>query len=73
MQNACKEFLRILQDAEKWGSRLNVEQVGKKLSRLPTGASSLDVFNECKRQGWLLGSAWGPWLTDAGKKHADPN
>jgi len=71
METACKEFVKVLKDAERMGSHLNVTQVSKKLSRLPPNSSPMDVFNECKLRGWVMGSAWGPWLTDEGKKQAN--
>jgi hypothetical protein len=72
MDNACKEFLKILNEAETKGSHLNVTQVSQRMSRIPQGVSANDVYELCKRNGWLMGSSWGPWITDRGKQHIAP-
>jgi hypothetical protein len=71
VQIACKEFLNILKQAEEQqGTSLPVQEIGKRMSRLPPGSSVADVFQRCKDQGWVMGTAAGPWLTPLGEKEA---
>jgi hypothetical protein len=70
MDNACKEFLKALKEAERQGKSVDIVEIGKKISRFPPGASVVDVFEKCRERGWVAGSAWGPGLTPQGKKQA---
>ena len=71
MQNACKEFVTILKQAEEeLGTSLSVDEIGKRMTRLPPGRSVAEVFQRCMDQGWVMGTAAGPWLTPLGKQEA---
>jgi hypothetical protein len=67
---ACKEFVKILQEAEQRGTVINISGVAAKITQLPPGVGILAVFDKCKEKGWVGGSAWAPWLTAEGKKAA---
>jgi hypothetical protein len=69
MDNACKEFLKALRDAEAKGASLDVTELGKKIN-LPPGQALADVFEKCKEKGWVMGTWHGPWLTPHGKIQA---
>jgi hypothetical protein len=71
MQIACKEFLGILKQAEEGlGTSLPIDEIGKRMTRFPAGSSAAEVFELCKDQGWVMGTAAGPWLTPVGKLEA---
>ena len=71
MHNACKEFVKILKQAEeKLGTSLSVEEIGKRMGRLPPGHSVAEVFQHCMDRGWVMGTAAGPWLTPLGQQEA---
>lgn len=70
MENACKEFLKLLSEAEREGASVAVVELAKKLSRIPPDATPHDIFQTCKEKGWVMGSATGPWLTPQGRHHA---
>jgi hypothetical protein len=57
--------LTILQDGQHKGT--NILEIAKKMTNLPAGVRVLSVFDTCKEQGWIGGSAWAPWLTREGK------
>jgi hypothetical protein len=69
VQTACEEFLPILKQAEDaLGTSLPIEEIGRRISRLPPGISVADLFQACKDQGWVMG--YGRW-TSCQEGHAN--
>jgi hypothetical protein len=66
MEQACKDFIRVLKEAGQQGRSLDITEISKKVA-LPPGTNILDVLDKCRERGWVVGSAWGPSLTDRGE------
>ena len=70
MDTACRHLVRIMKAYQSVGGA-NLHDIVEELTELPPRISILDVIDECRRRGWIVGSAMAPWLTNEGKKEAD--
>ena len=69
MDVACKQFVKALREAEQTSISVSVSNLAATVP-LPPGKNIIDVFETCKKRGWVMGTPQGPWLTPVGEREA---